>query len=353
MQEKIQNIINNININNICPFKNLIDAKALSKIIIKNNTINFAIDIGILKINNHTAQILTKKITNELNKITNHSINIILTQNQSTSQPPSPDNNTQNIVKGVKNIIVIASGKGGVGKSTVSVNLAISLKRLGYKIGLVDADIYGPSITHLMNLKGKPKTKNNLMIPIHSYGIDCISVGSLVEANKAAVWRGPMITKVLTQLISGSKWNDIDYLIIDLPPGTGDVHLSLIQQFKPNGAILVSTPQKLSTIDVVKAIDMFQTLKTPILGIIQNMSYLLDKKGNKNYLFGKDNVKKMTKNLKLNFLGDIPISPTINQNNDDQNPICNQNPSHNISLTFGIITENLLEKLNPNPSLKT
>ena len=345
MQDKILDAIKSINISNISQFHNLIDAKALSEIIIKADKISFAIDIGILKIDSKIAQNLIEKIKAELKNISDFQVNIILTKSSDEQQSKAPEAHSHSVVKGVKNIIAVASGKGGVGKSTVAVNLAISLKRLGFRVGLVDADIYGPSIAYLMNLQGKPESEGNLMIPINSYGIDCMSVGSLVEAGKAAVWRGPMVTKVLTQLIAGTKWNNIDYLIIDLPPGTGDVHLSLVQQFKPSGVVVVSTPQNLAIIDVIKAVDMFKTLQIPILGVVQNMAYLLDESGKKNYIFGQDLTKKMAENLGLNFLGDIPISPETNQANDTQNPICNQNPSHPIAFLCGEITENILDSL--------
>jgi len=344
MQKKILSSIQQINIKDLCQFENLIESEALSEIIIKANKISFAIDIGILGIDSKTAQILVEKIQKQLNNISDFPVNIILTKSQAQIQE-KPKAAEHKIVKGVKKIIVVASGKGGVGKSTIAVNLAISLKRIGYKVGLADADIYGPSIAYLMNLKGKPENEGNLMIPISSYGIDCISVGSLVEASKASVWRGPMVTKVLTQLIAGTKWNDIDYLIIDLPPGTGDVHLSLIQQFKPDGVVLVSTPQTLAVIDVIKAVDMFHTLQTPILGVIQNMAYLRNEKGEKNYIFGQTAVKDMAKDFAIKILGEIPIDPQINQANDDRSPICNSNPNHPIAFEFGRIAEDVLDLL--------
>jgi ATP-binding protein involved in chromosome partitioning len=360
MKEKILNLIKEIDISNISKFNNLIDSNALSEIFIKDDKVSFAIDIEMLEIDGKSAQILEDKIKEKLKTITNSKVNIILTSSQKSpsdlNQPAkTPEEQIkveqgavkQSAVKGVKNIIVVASGKGGVGKSTVAVNLAISLKRIGFKVGLADADIYGPSITHLMNLQGKPKNEGNLMIPISNYGIDCISVGSLVAKDKAAIWRGPMITKVLTQLISGTKWDNkggsIDYLIIDLPPGTGDVHLSLVQQFKPDGAVIVTTPQNLAIIDVIKAVDMFKTLKIPILGVVQNMAYFLGKDGEKNYIFGKDGGRKMAKDLGLKFLGDIAVESEINKATELQNPICNLNPSSEISFEFGRIAENVVD----------
>ncbi len=345
MQEKILQEIAQINIQDICQFQNLVEAKALSEIIIKADKISFAIDIGILGIDSKTAQILEEKIRKQLKNISEFPVNIILTKSQAEPNFKPKEVAQHSVVKGVKKIIVVASGKGGVGKSTVAANLAISLKRIGYKVGLADADIYGPSISYLMNLCGKPESEGNLMIPISSYGIDCISVGSLVEATKATVWRGPMVTKVLTQLIAGTKWNDIDYLVIDLPPGTGDVHLSLVQQFKPDGVVLVSTPQNLAVIDVIKAVDMFRTLQIPILGLVQNMSYLLNENGQKNYIFGEQALKDMVKDFDIKILGDIAIDAQISKTNDDRNPICNANPSHLIALEFGKIAEDLIDKI--------
>lgn len=346
MQEKILSSISKINIKDICQFENLVESKALSEIIVKADKISFAIDIGILGIDSKVAGNLVEKIQQQLKNISDLQVNIILTKSQVEPEIKPKQVAEHSVVKGVKKIIAVASGKGGVGKSTVAVNLAISLKRIGYKVGLADADIYGPSIAYLMNLKGKPESEGNLMIPLNSYGIDCISVGSLVEASKASVWRGPMVTKVLTQLIAGTKWNDIDYLIIDLPPGTGDVHLSLIQQFKPDGVVLVSTPQTLAAIDVIKAVDMFHTLQTPILGVIENMAYLLNEKGEKNYIFGQKAIKEMAKDFNIKILGEIAIDPQINQANDDRNPVCNSNPSHPIAFEFGRIAEDIVDLLN-------
>ncbi len=345
MQEKILNLLKKIPTKDICQFQNLIESKALSEIIVKADKISFAIDIGILGIDSKIAQKLVDKIQSELKNISNLPVNIILTKSQAEPQLKTQETQEHSVVKGVKKIIAIASGKGGVGKSTVAANLAISLKRIGYKVGLADADIYGPSIAYLMNLQGKPESEGNLMIPIKSYGVDCISVGSLIEAKKAAIWRGPMVSKVLTQLISGTKWEDIDYLIVDLPPGTGDVHLSLVQQFKPDGVVLVSTPQNLAVIDVIKAVDMFNGLQIPILGVVQNMAYLLDENGEKNYIFGNEAVGNMAKDFDIKILGNIAIDSEINQANDDRNPICEQNPSSAIAFEFGKIAEDILDNL--------
>jgi len=213
-------------------------------------------------------------------------------------------------VVGVKKIIAVASAKGGVGKSTIACNLAVILKEQGLNVALVDADIYGPSVTHLMNLEGKPEPKDKLLLPIISHGIKSISLGSIIDKNAAGVWRGPMVTKILDQLVRSVKWNDdgkdVDVMIIDMPPGTGDVYLNIAERFPISGVIIVSTPQSLAIIDVVKSIDCFEKLKIPIFGIVQNMSYL-EVLGEKKYIFGRDGAKNLAKERNIKFLGELPI----------------------------------------------
>ena len=224
-------------------------------------------------------------------------------------------------VVGVKKIIAVASAKGGVGKSTISCNLAVSLKEQGLNVALVDADIYGPSITHLMNLSGKPEQKKGLILPIMSHGVKCISIGSMVDANAAGIWRGPMVTKILYQLIRSVNWkndgNEVDVMIIDMPPGTGDVYLSIGEKFPLDGVVMVSTPQSLAVIDAVKSIDCFEKLKIPILGLIQNMAYL-EINGEKNYIFGRDGAKKLAADKSIKFLGDIPLINEVSNLSDEK-----------------------------------
>jgi len=234
---------------------------------------------------------------------------------------PNQDNKTlkdfmekiPNVV-GVEKIILVASAKGGVGKSTIACNLAISIAQSGKNVALVDADIYGPSVAHLLDLKDKPELKNNLLQPILKYGLKIISIANLVDANQAGVWRGPMVTKILYQLIRAVNWQadnkKVDVMIVDMPPGTGDVYLSMAEKFPIAGVVLVSTPQSVAIIDVIKSIDCFKKLNIPILGLIQNMSYLKIN-DEKKYIFGQDGAKKIAQEMNINFLGEIAIEPEI------------------------------------------
>ncbi len=240
-------------------------------------------------------------------------------------------------VNGVKKIIAVASAKGGVGKSTIACNLAVSLQRAGNKVALVDADIYGPSIPHLMNLSGTPQIAEGMILPLVAHEVKCISIGSLVDEKMAGVWRGPMVTKILHQLIRSVNWvfdgKEVDVMVIDMPPGTGDVYLSMAEKFPLDGVIIVSTPQSLSVIDVVKSIDCFEKLKVPILGVIQNMSYL-EVNGEKKYLFGRDGAKNLAEKSGIKFLGEVPIMQEISDSTENRTLFVEKNPDSEMARIF-------------------
>lgn len=248
-----------------------------------------------------------------------------------TSPEPQPKNPQRGKeIEGVKNIIAIASGKGGVGKSTVASNLAVSLAKMGFAVGLLDADIYGPSVPTMFGTIGqKPNSvrvgEKILMQPIEQYGVKMLSIGYFSGAEKAVVWRGPMAGKALHQMIRDTHWGELDFLLIDLPPGTGDVHLSLVQELPITGAVIVSTPQIVALADVRRGVAMFQmeSINVPILGLIENMSYFspAELPDNKYYIFGKGEAQKMARELSIPVLGEVPIIQSIREAGDNGSPV--------------------------------
>ena len=217
----------------------------------------------------------------------------------------------------IKNIILVASAKGGVGKSATAVNIATALNQLNHNIGILDADIYGPSIPKMLGIKEKPKiSEDKRFIPVEKFNMKCMSIGFLVDQETPVIWRGPMIIKALKQMLNGVVWDGVDTLVIDLPPGTGDVQLTLCQKLKISGVVIVSTPQELALIDAIKGVNMFKKLNIPIFGIIENMSYLKTDTDQIIDVFGKGSVEKSAKKNSINFLGEIPIDKEISINSD-------------------------------------
>ncbi len=255
--------------------------------------------------------------------------------------------NQKQPVKGIKHIIAIGSGKGGVGKSTLAVNLALALAKKGKKIGLLDADIYGPSIPKLLKLEGKPAIRNNgIFEPFETYGIKIMSIGAMLEDNQAVIWRGPMASSALKQLLRESNWGEIDILLIDLPPGTGDIQISLVQQVELEGAIIISTPQDLALIDAKRALDMFNKTNVPILGIVENMSYFLAPDSGKRYdIFGHGGARQAAKDLGLDFLGEVPLFMPIQQASEIGEPVIVSDPKSDEAKPFFAIGDKLVKKL--------
>lgn len=236
---------------------------------------------------------------------------------------PTPQQGGPQKVSGVDRIIAIGSGKGGVGKSTVSSNLAVALAREGRRVGLLDADIYGPSQPRMMGVSKRPASPDGkTIIPLQSHGVTLMSIGFMVDPAKAVVWRGPMLMGALQQMLGQVQWGDLDVLIVDLPPGTGDVQLTLCQRTQVTGAIVVSTPQDVALMDARKAIDMFRTLNTPVLGLIENMStYVCPNCGHEEHLFGHGGVKTEAEALGIPFLGEIPLSLDVRIAGDAGSPV--------------------------------
>ena len=260
---------------------------------------------------------------------------------------------TRKILPGVTNIIAIASGKGGVGKSTVSSNLAVALAQLGYKVGLCDADIYGPSIPTMFGVQDyNPKPieidGKSMMEPVEMHGVKMLSIGFFADPDQAIVWRGPMATKALKQLLKDVVWGDLDYMIVDLPPGTGDIHLSLVSELDLTGAVIVSTPQDVALADARKGVGMFkiESINVPVLGMIENMSYFIppDAPELKYHIFGRDGVKRLADTLDVPFLGELPLIQSIREAGDVGRPAVLQDDSE-ASAAFHAVVANLLEAI--------
>ena len=265
------------------------------------------------------------------------SVNIALTSDKNEEKPK------KKFEIDSKNIIAIASGKGGVGKSTFSVNLTLALKSIGKKVGLLDADIYGPSIPRMMGISEKPEINNEKkLIPVENYGVKCMSIGFILDNEAPTIWRGPMVMKALEQMFNGVEWGSLDYLIIDLPPGTGDAQLSLAQSSKLSGSIVISTPQEIALTDARKGINMFQKVNVKILGIVENMSYFVcDNCNQKHFIFSKDGVKKEAENFKIPYLGNIPLDKKLGKQSDEGHPSIIDDPNGEISEKFVSIAKEI------------
>lgn len=303
-RQKIIDKLSSINFKDGTPLREVI-----SSIIIKDNNIGFSIDIsGKEKLE---AEELKIQATNKLNEISGiGKITIVFTESKAAEKKPQKP---KHFVENVKKIILVASGKGGVGKSTISALIAQQLSLENYRVGIVDADIYGPSIPHIFGINKVPETVNGRIIPVIANNIQIISIGFFVKDYSAIIWRGPMASKTIYQLLSVTKWDNLDYLIIDMPPGTGDINLSMLESYNLKGVIIVTTPQKISEIDVVRSIDLYQKLNLPILGIIENMSY------NKNSDISSGT--RLSQKYNIPLITQIPIMPQIADACDNSLPL--------------------------------
>ena len=333
--------------------KSLVENKNISNLVVFGNEV--IVDVTI---SNPTLQ-GKKKVESEIKKAILSKVDekIDVKVNVKTSAAPKKEEKST-LIKGkkipsIQNIIAIASGKGGVGKSTITANMAVSLSKMGFKVGILDADIYGPSM-HLMfdvekerpisvKIEGRSKMK-----PIENYGVKLLSLGFFTNPNQAIIWRGPMASKALNQLIFDADWGELDFLLIDLPPGTGDVHLSIVQALPINGAVIVSTPQTIALADAKKGVAMFQqeSIQVPVLGIIENMAYFTPEElpDNKYYIFGKDGAKHLAEDINTKFLGEIPLVQSIREAGDVGHPVALQ---ENTSLenAFATLTKEMVSEL--------
>jgi ATP-binding protein involved in chromosome partitioning len=249
---------------------------------------------------------------------------------------------------GVKNLIAVASGKGGVGKSTVAANLALALQRRGGRVGLMDADVYGPSVPIMLGLQGVPFTPgdpNQKQKPMEKFGLKLISIGFFVPPERATIWRGPIVHRTITQFFTDFEWGELDYLVIDLPPGTGDAQLTLTQTVPLTGAVIVTTPQDVALIDARKGLEMFRQVRVPVLGIVENMSYFIGEDGKRYELFRHGGGQKLAAAAGVPFLGDIPIDPRVAECGDTGEPIVHKYPDSPVARAYVALAETVVEQM--------
>ncbi|WP_397364492.1 P-loop NTPase [Olleya sp. R77988] len=270
----------------------------------------------------------------------------------------APEKSAPNVIKGkhipgIKNIVAVASGKGGVGKSTVTANLAVTLAKMGFKVGVLDADIYGPSMPIMFDVENERPLSTTVdgkskMKPVENYGVKILSIGFFTKPDQAVVWRGPMAAKALNQMIFDAAWGELDFLLIDLPPGTGDIHLSIMQSLPITGAVIVSTPQNVALADAKKGVAMFQqdSINVPVLGIIENMAYFTPAElpDNKYYIFGKEGAKHLAEDLQVPLLGELPLVQSIREAGDVGRPAAMQTGTP-LEKAFETITQNVVQQV--------
>lgn len=329
--------------------KDIVTLGLVSDITVNGKDISFK-----LKISNpamHNRKRMEEACAFNIERFISKDLNVSVEISGISSQESDPK--LRKVLPGVKNIIAVASGKGGVGKSTVTANLAVGLAKKGYKVGLIDADIYGPSMPimldcafekpQMIEVEGKSYIK-----PVEAHGVKLMSIGFFSELNKAIVWRGAMASKAIKQMFNDTHWGELDFMLLDLPPGTGDVHLTLVQLAPITGAVIVSTPQEIALADARKGINMFQldNIKVPVLGLIENMAYFTPDElpDNKYYIFGKDGVKNLAEQMDLNFLGEIPIVQSIREAGDSGRPAVLQEGTPT-SIAFDLLVANLVERV--------
>jgi ATP-binding protein involved in chromosome partitioning len=313
------------------------------QVVEKNGNVNIILSVSNEKIKEYEK--IADIFKTNINKIEGIlSVNVALTSENNSAQSSQTDQPERRFKINAKNIIAIASGKGGVGKSTFAVNFAVALSELGKKVGILDADIYGPSVPRMMGISGRPEaSENKKLIPLESYGIKCMSIGFLVSVDTPTIWRGPMVMKALEQMFNGVEWGDLDYLIIDLPPGTGDAQLTLAQSSKLSGSIIVSTPKDVALTDARKGINMFKRVNVPLMGLVENMSYFIcDNCSEKHFIFSNDGAKKEAEKFQIPFLGSLPIDKELRIQSDEGRPACIDNPTGDIAKNYFNIANTII-----------
>ncbi len=285
---------------------------------------------------------------NAIKHLVDEEANVDARMDSKVQQSKKIEETESDTLSGVKNIIAVASGKGGVGKSTVTVNLAVALAQTGAKVGLVDTDIYGPSIPTMFNVRERPNINTRRkLIPLEKYDVKLLSMGLLVDQDQAVVWRGPMVSSAVKQFLSEADWGDLDYLLMDLPPGTGDIQLTIVQTVPLTGAIIVSTPQDVALDDARKGVAMFNKVNVPVLGIIENMAYFTppDMPDRKYHIFGKDGARNLATKLDVPFLGEIPLEQNVREGADEGIPAVAQENLSQGAITFKEIANRTAQQI--------
>ena len=338
--------------------ENMVDSKAIQNIIVFGDEVIIDVTISnpTLQARKRTEITIKKTIHDQVYKKAKVKVNVKIQKSA---------NNSSSIIKGkpitgIQNIIAVASGKGGVGKSTVTSNIAVTLSKMGFKVGILDADIYGPSIPIMFDVSNeKPLAVNvngaSKMKPVENYNVKILSIGFFTKPSQAVVWRGPMAAKALNQMIFDAAWGELDFLIVDLPPGTGDIHLSIMQSLPITGAVIVSTPQNVALADAKKGVAMFQqqSINVPVLGIVENMAYFTPEElpENKYYIFGEKGAKHLAHDLNLPFLGEIPIVQSVREAGDFGRPAALQENTP-VELAFKDLSQEIVKQVvNRNESL--
>jgi ATP-binding protein involved in chromosome partitioning len=330
--------------------RNIVESDIVQGLVVRDGHVGFVVEVSPER--GRSAEPLRKAAEDAVSALVGIlSVSAVLTAHQSVQKkpaghahgtPPKPQG-----LPGVTSVIAVASGKGGVGKSTVAVNLALGLSKLGLKTGLLDADIYGPSVPRLLNISEKPRSHDGKSLqPIEKFGLKTMSIGFLIKDDEPMIWRGPMVMSALTQMLSDVAWAPLDVLVVDMPPGTGDAQLTMAQRVPLRGAIIVSTPQDLALIDARRGLAMFRTTHVPILGIVENMSvFVCPHCGSESHIFGHGGARETAAELDAPFLGEIPLVPSIRETSDAGTPIVVQSPDSREAQAFLALAATVAEAI--------
>jgi ATP-binding protein involved in chromosome partitioning len=335
--------------------KNVVEADLIQGLVLRDGHVGFSVEVPASR--GPAAEPLRKAAEDAVTALPGVlSVTAVLTAHSETPRPAPPNAVRQGHahphppqpagIEGVAAVIAVASGKGGVGKSTVAVNLALGLSKLGLKVGLLDADIYGPSVPRLLDIKHKPQSDGKKLQPIEKFGIKAMSIGFLVAEDSAMIWRGPMVQSALTQMMNDVAWAPLDVLVIDMPPGTGDAQLTIAQRIPLKGAVIVSTPQDIALIDARKGIAMFEKTQVPILGLVENMSmFICENCGHETHIFGHGGARAEAQKLKAPFLGEIPLVPRIRETSDSGTPVVASHSDSAEAQAFLAIAQEVAQKI--------